>query len=79
MRRYNASPAFFIDPLKDACEAAFNSRIIEDVCLNLFSSPFTNLYHFSVVQFLSTYIMTKVNTPTNSVEPYYVLILLLII
>ena len=32
-RRYDACPAFFPGTLRDACQAAFNSTIIEEVRL----------------------------------------------
>jgi hypothetical protein len=34
-RRYNACPVFFSGSLQDACEAAFNLTLIEEVRLHL--------------------------------------------
>ncbi len=36
-QRHHACPAFYMGSLSNACEAAFSSTVIKEVCSNLFS------------------------------------------
>ncbi len=69
-KRYNISPKFFSGSLQDACQTAFNSTIIEEVRSRFFNNYIRHkgLFRFSIVQYLSIYIMIRACSAMYSVR-----------